>query len=237
MMSTPPQNTPRGGQGSTSPGGSGRTDGEELKNTAKHLAEEAKAEGQARVEGMRDTAAEKADTLAESAQAAASKLSEDDIGHLSEYVSDFADRISTLSTSLRDKSGDEIMRDVGRMARENPALFVTGSILLGFGIARFAKSSQEHGSSQEQQRTDSAGSSYSPYATTSGAVTSGGYAGASGTTAGTTTGTGTGAGSTSAGQRTGASQTPSGTSSSTPNPIRPGADQSGTSSGTQGGIH
>ena len=102
---------------------------------------------------LRETAAGNVDRLAESVQAAASRLAQDDVGHMSQYISNLADGMGRLSGSLRDKSGDELLREVGRLARENPALFVTGSIAIGFGLGRFARASQRP--SQSGQLDDS----------------------------------------------------------------------------------
>lgn len=144
---TTPQQPPRQQPYSATPPGSGggtvRGDGSDLKHSAHDLGEQAKVEGKARVADARRTAADKVDTLADSAQAAAAQLRDDDIGHLSEYVSSLADSMTKLSSTLREKSGDEVLRDIGRLARENPALFVTGGVAVGFGLARFARASEK----------------------------------------------------------------------------------------------
>lgn len=133
-----------------------RGDGSDLKHSAHDLGEQAKAEGKARVADARRTAADKVDTLADSAQAAAAQLRDDDIGHLSEYVSSLADSMTRLSSTLRDKSGDEVLRDIGRLARENPALFVTGGVAVGFGLARFARASEKRRMRQDTEDVYSA---------------------------------------------------------------------------------
>lgn len=218
-MVTPPQNTPPGSQRP----GSGRTGGDDIKDTARHLGEdarnlgeEARMQGKEQLEQLRGTAAENLDKLAESAHAAASSLEQDDVGHLSEYVSDVASRMGQLSSTLRTKSIDEVFHDLGRIARENPALFVTGSLAIGFGISRFARASQRK-ALQESERS---------YPQT------GGYAATQG--AGTT-----GAGRSSYSPDTSAhNPTASSPSRTTTTPTgNPPASGPGTPSGTQGGIH
>ncbi len=145
-MATSPQNHSasrnHAGADSVSPSSPRRASGEEnIKDKAGTLAGEAKSEAQAKVDKMRDTAADKVDTLAESAKAAASELKGDDIGHLSDYVSDLAQSLGQLSSNMREKTGDDLLHEVSRLARDNPALFVTGSIAIGFGLSRFAKAS------------------------------------------------------------------------------------------------
>lgn len=142
-MTTPPQNqagaTAGGARGSA---GSSGSNGERTKADAKRLADDAKAQAKAGADKARDTAAHKAETLADSARAAARALEGDDIGHLSQYVSDLADGMTRFAHGLRNKSGDEIAHDIGRIARENPALFVAGSVAVGFGLSRFARASR-----------------------------------------------------------------------------------------------
>lgn len=144
-MTTPPQNeTGFGSSTSSTSSGSAQDPGgpESEQSRSKRMADEAKTRTKAEVDRARDSAAHKADTLAESARAAADALGRDDIGHMSEYVSKLADGMSRFADGLRHKSGDEIARDVGRMARENQALFVAGSVAIGFGLSRFARASQ-----------------------------------------------------------------------------------------------
>lgn len=213
-MVTPPQNTPHGGYGPVYPGDSSRSGSEDVDRAARRLGEEARHLGDAgreELEGLRGTAADNLEKLAEGAQAAASTLQRDDVGHLSEYVSDLATRMTSFSSTLRTKSGDEILRDVGRMAQENPALFVAGSVAIGFGLARFARASQKK--AVHESLTETASRSYAESGST--------YSPQSGTRDYATTG-GAGAGS---------------TGSFGANPVNPTADQPGTTSGPQGGIH
>ena len=218
-MITPPRNTPHGGYGSVSPGdsnrsGSGSEDkdraGRGLGEEARHLGEEARTKGREELEELRGTAADNLEKLAEGAQAAASTLQRDDVGHLSEYVSELATRMTNFSSTLRTRSGDDILRDVSRMARENPALFVTGSVAIGFGLARFARASQEK--AMQESTSETASRSYAQGSTYSPQYGHRDYAAAGGAAAGST-------------------------GSASANPVNPTADQPGTSAGPQGGIH
>lgn len=215
-MVTPPQNTPPGGYGPVSPGDSSRSGSEDMDRTARrlgeearHLGDEARSMGREELEGLRGTAADNLEKLAEGAQAAASTLQGDDVGHLSEYVSDMATRMTSFSSTLRTKSGDEILRDVSRMAQENPALFVTGSVAIGFGLARFARASQKKAvqetSSERSSRSYAERSTYSPQSGARDYATGGAAAGSTG--------------------------------SASANPAEPTANQPGSSAGPQGGIH
>lgn len=125
------------------PGDGGGTAGDgAFKQEAQRMGEQAKATGKARMQQARETGAASLDRLADSAEAAAARLREDDVAHLSEYLGRLASGMHRFSGDLREKSGDEILRDIGRLARENPALFVTGSVAIGFGLGRFARASR-----------------------------------------------------------------------------------------------
>lgn len=139
-----PSNGPGGpsrDSGPQSRAGSSGSGGEELKDKARHLADDAREEGKARANQARGAAADSLDKLADGARAAATELEDDDAGQLSHYVADAAERMSALSGSLRDKSVDELMGDLTRFAREQPAMFLSGSVAIGFGLARFARAS------------------------------------------------------------------------------------------------
>lgn len=127
--------------GSAEPGRS-RANDSRTHHTADDLREQATAEAGARADALRESTADKADTLADSVDAAARELSQDDIGNMSGYVSDIADQLRNVSGTLREKSGDELLHDVGQLAREKPAVFLAGAVAIGFGLGRFARSSQ-----------------------------------------------------------------------------------------------
>jgi hypothetical protein len=62
-------------------------------------------------------------------------------GWASHYISDIAESLSAFASSMRGKSAEEMLQQAGRLARENPALFVTGSVAVGFGLSRFLRAS------------------------------------------------------------------------------------------------
>jgi hypothetical protein len=102
------------------PGGTSGVSGGSVSDTAEELAQQARAQGQEQVQHYREMAADKVDTLADSINAAASELQDDDVGHLSQQIADMAGGLRSLSDGLREKSADQILRDVRRVARDNP---------------------------------------------------------------------------------------------------------------------
>jgi len=60
---------------------------------------------------------------------------------LADYASQAADQIERLSQRLREREIGEMLDDVQRLARSQPALFIGGAFALGLIAARFLKSS------------------------------------------------------------------------------------------------
>lgn len=87
----------------------------------------------------RDTAADQIDALARGAKSAMSELEANDTLGLSHYLADMADSMGGLASKLRNKSAEQLLQDGSRLARENPGLFLAGSIAVGFGLSRFLK--------------------------------------------------------------------------------------------------
>ncbi|MET1077693.1 MAG: hypothetical protein ABWY06_06700 [Pseudomonas sp.] len=113
----------------------------ELQDKATALAKEATSQGQAGLDQYRQSAVGQVETLAESARAAADALKTNDTLGLSHYVSDVADGMLDFAGKLRGKSVDELIHDASDLARNNPTLFIAGSIAIGFGLTRFVKAS------------------------------------------------------------------------------------------------
>ena len=87
----------------------------------------------------RDTAADQIEALAKGAKSFVSELESKDTLGMSDYLSDMAESMSGLAGSLRGKSAEQLLHDGADLARNNPALFIAGSIALGFGLSRFLK--------------------------------------------------------------------------------------------------
>lgn len=88
--------------------------------------------------------AEGADALADAIDAAASNLDEHDREGLARYARKLSSDISKAAGHIEGRSVDELAADAKKLARNNPALFMLGSIAVGFGLSRFFKASAEH---------------------------------------------------------------------------------------------
>ncbi|MDB6048750.1 MAG: Uncharacterized protein JWR17_1496 [Pseudomonas sp.] len=146
IMATTYENSTSGGESGEKPGAAEHL--QNLQDDAKAALQGAKEHGAAQFEQYRDTAADQIDNLAQTAKSAAEQFQEKDTLGLSHYVTDVAQGMTNLADNLRGKSADELLRQAGQLARENPTLFLTGSIALGFGLSRFLKASSPGASSQ-----------------------------------------------------------------------------------------
>jgi hypothetical protein len=64
---------------------------------------------------------------------------------LAQYVDRASDQLRRFATTIRERGVADIMDDVNRFARRNPAVFVGGAFLVGLGVARFLKASADRG--------------------------------------------------------------------------------------------
>jgi len=146
-------------QGSTSAGsgptGGRRHDGnaDHLKREAGKLGEQVGEEARSEFERQKRSAAGKAEALADTMRDAAERLEGDD-RQLSHLVSGIASSLGELADGMRNKSADELLRDVRRIARDNPTLMIAGSVAIGFGLVRFARASshRRHDEGEHLQR-------------------------------------------------------------------------------------
>lgn len=114
---------------------------------ASSLLTEAKEQGSEQFEHYRDFAAEQLDTLVEGAQSAASALQGKDSLGLSSYLGDLARYLGEFSHQVRDQSAEQLLQKGTQLARDNPAVFLAGSVAIGFGLSRFLRASASHGPS------------------------------------------------------------------------------------------
>lgn len=126
-----------------------RSSKEQLAQSARTAGERVKQEADKNLGGAVKSAAGTMDDLSHAAESAARTLHEEHHESLSHYVADIAHYVSNVASSLRSKNTDELIHDAKRMARENPALFIAGSVAIGLGIARLAKSGSQSGRQYE----------------------------------------------------------------------------------------
>ena len=100
--------------------------------------------------------------VANAVRSSTQKLREERQETIAGYVDKAADHIDNWSRRLREKDIDELMSDVQRLARRQPAVFIGSAFALGLVGARFFKSSRqqnEYGYGDESRRTRYGGTS------------------------------------------------------------------------------
>lgn len=110
----------------------------------------------------RDTAADQIEALAKGAKSIVSELESKDTLGMSDYLADMAESMTGLAGNLRGKSAEQLLHDGADLARSNPALFIAGSIALGFGLSRFLKAGSAPASTVSGTRDPSESHSMPP---------------------------------------------------------------------------
>lgn len=111
--------------------------GKDLKKVGEQQAQQGYAKGQQEV-------TRQAETLAGAIDSAADHLDQED-HPLGVYARDAAQQLSSFADSVSNKSLEELASDTRRLARENPAMFLLGSVALGVAGGRFFSASDRRG--------------------------------------------------------------------------------------------
>lgn len=135
----------------------------------KHLKEDvtealggARQQADAQFGQYRDTAADQLEVLAQGAKSFVSEIEEKDTLGMSDYLSDMAESMTGLAGNLRGKSAEQLLHDAADLARNNPALFIAGSVAIGFGLSRFLKAGTSAAATVRADPDPAAGSSTPP---------------------------------------------------------------------------
>jgi hypothetical protein len=118
-----------------------------LANEATATLSDVKAQGAEQYESLRDLATDQIDSLVEGAQSAASALEGKDSLGLSQYLGQLASGLSSFAEQVRDQSAEDLLHKGAQLARDNPAVFLAGSVAIGFGLSRFLRASANHSDS------------------------------------------------------------------------------------------
>jgi hypothetical protein len=143
-------NTTAGGDVARPAGSTGESLLTDAKNAVGHMAEGAKDQVVTRVEAQKDKAAEKIGSVAGALRAAGEPLAE--IGPLPDLAGRAADQIESIAEYVQSRTVGDIVREVERFARREPAIFLGAAFGMGLLAGRFLKSSPRR--SAEMQLTD-----------------------------------------------------------------------------------
>lgn len=139
------QNPDHGAAGRNTSGADKETIGKKIEKDAHDVKREATDKARDTAESGRHRISEEAGNLSDAIDAAASNLDDNDREGLARYTRELSSNLSQAAGQLEGKSVDELANDAKRLARENPAMFMLGSIAVGFGLSRFFKASAEDG--------------------------------------------------------------------------------------------
>ncbi|MDO8862450.1 hypothetical protein Q6D67_12135 [Haliea sp. E1-2-M8] len=149
----------RGDGGSTPDDPKSGTAQEKIEADARDAKREAGAKAREQAETGQHKLAEGADALSDAIDAAASNLDDHDREGLARYARELSSNLANAAGQLEDRSVDDLAKDAKRLARDNPALFMLGSIAVGFGLSRFFKASAERDHHDDSNAPRNAGTS------------------------------------------------------------------------------
>lgn len=110
---------------------------------------------------QKGTALGELDSVASALRKAGSELG-DEAGVAGKLVSAIADRVESAGRSLDGKELGDVVDDLERFARRNPATFISGAIAVGFIASRFLKSSASAVPPRPQQSLGDIGATTGP---------------------------------------------------------------------------
>lgn len=126
-----------------------RRAGETVREEAKVVADQATTLGrehaEQRFEQGKGALEEQVDTIHSAVDGAAKRLREEN-SPLASYAGELSDQISRFSSNIESSTLDDIAVKARQVARENPGMFVLGSVVAGIAAGRFfkASSSRDH---------------------------------------------------------------------------------------------
>ncbi|WP_426199083.1 hypothetical protein [Pseudomonas sp. DC3200b2] len=120
-----------------------------ITSEASSAVNELKEQGTQQFEQYRDKAADQLEGLVEGVQSAASAMEGRDTLGLAQGLSDVAASLGDFADRMRHKSAEELLQEGARVARENPLLFLAGTVAVGFALSRFLRASAPSGTSSE----------------------------------------------------------------------------------------
>lgn len=132
------------------------------RNYAGDVASRAKDKSRSMFEQQKESALGQVGSVAQAIRSTASNLQGEGQDQTARYVQMIADQLESIGGRLRDKDLDTLVQDAQNLARRSPGTFIAGSVVAGFLLARFFKSSSERqagyrGYADDQQRVISAG--------------------------------------------------------------------------------
>ncbi|MGZ9030644.1 MAG: hypothetical protein ACXW2G_04675 [Burkholderiaceae bacterium] len=134
------------------PGARGREALDDAKQKIGSLGQEAKEQGKEALSRRKEGAAEQFGSVAAALHTTADDLQGRNQPQAGRFVSYAAEQLESFGRRIRDKDVDSIIDEASQMGRRSPAVFFAGSVVVGFLVSRFLKSSQ---AARERESRDS----------------------------------------------------------------------------------
>ena len=126
----------------------------------KGIVNRVKESATAQLTDQKDRSIDALGSVAQAVRSSTQRLRDERHDTIASYVDSAADQIESWSRRLKEKDIDELLGDVQRLARRQPAVFIGSAFALGLVGARFLKSSRpqnEYGYGSESRRTSYGG--------------------------------------------------------------------------------
>ena len=135
--------TGTGGEPSGARSSSGTRQQSNRENPGGGLMNRVKESATAQLAGQKDRGTDALGTVAQAIRQSTQRLRDEQHESIATFVDRAADQIEGWSRRLREKDVDELLGDVQRLARRQPAVFIGSAFALGLVGARFLKSSRQ----------------------------------------------------------------------------------------------
>jgi hypothetical protein len=122
-----------------------------VKSEATGMAEEAKRQGQEQFETHKHTAADQTEKLAGVVERVAEEFKGQDQQSLADYAGELAGGMKSFAENMRNKTLEDVIKDTQQLARNNPTLFLMGSVAVGIALSRFFKASADRSTRQDNE--------------------------------------------------------------------------------------
>ena len=138
----------------------------QVQDTGKQVVEQVQQQAMSRASEQIGRVTETIGSVAEATRSVSGQLRQQDQAMVADYVEKAAGQLERFAGYLENKDVPELVSDVDRFARRQPALFMGGAFVLGLMAARFFKSSGSRGSYDGYDRPRGYGEPgyYNPYA-------------------------------------------------------------------------
>jgi hypothetical protein len=117
--------------------------GADVKHTLREVAGTIKDEAREAADRAKDSSVDRISGVSRAVHDAAQQL-EQEMPQAAGFIHSAAERLEGASSALRERSIEDLASSFGNFARRQPAAAFAGSMLAGFALSRFLKSSAPH---------------------------------------------------------------------------------------------